>query len=215
VPRDPVRSTVYDDSIYIKNSSRFLAPQYLRSCCLWNLINYYKVGNINTKQDLLHLTLILEEQVQNIIAINSITNSCTNNTSSINYQFDSLIEFYSCWELSSKTNKHLAISFHQQILNPPIKSAPLPLNRFEAFEDLEQIMLDMEIDHKSYPPPSQNPTPQYLNRYGTMTPLSRSCRINCLPIWNNNENSLKKLENLRAMHQRMRILCHLLNPLPL
>jgi hypothetical protein len=140
-------------------------------------MNYYKVGNINTKQDLLHLTLILEEQIQNVNAINYISNSCTNNTSSINDQFDCLIEFYSRWELSSKTDKHLAISFHQQILNSPMKPARLPLNRFEAFEDLEQIMLDILIT-KNDPPPSQNPDSTILK-----------------PLWNNDTSVTELSDN--------------------
>jgi hypothetical protein len=83
-------------------------------------------------------------------------NCCHHNKSFNSDQFEPLIKFYSQLELSLKTVRHSAISFHQQILNPPIKSAPLPSNRFAAFEYIDQNMPDMEIDPNLDPPTLQN-----------------------------------------------------------
>jgi hypothetical protein len=61
--------------------------------------------------------------------------------------------------LSFKTVRHSTISFHQQIINPPIKSAPFPSNRFAAFEDIDTNMPDMEIDLNIAQPIPQNCVP--------------------------------------------------------
>jgi len=70
-----VHSPVYSASERQKyNYTHFLEPQHNRSCRLWKLLKFHKDSKLSTKQDLLHLTFILEEQIQNIITINSIRN---------------------------------------------------------------------------------------------------------------------------------------------
>jgi len=158
-PKRPVRSHAYDDPIYVSNRSHFLSSQYVHSRRLWDLINYHKDVNTSTKQDLLHLSFLLEEQIQNIISLNSILKSHPTTFSPTRDPFEFIIQFYLQPELSLKTVRHSPISFHQQIINPPIKSAPLPSNRFAAFEDIDTNMPDMEIDLNIAQPIPQNCVP--------------------------------------------------------
>jgi hypothetical protein len=162
-----------------KNYTHFLEPQYNQSRRLWKLLKFHKSSELSTKQDLLHLTFILEEQIQNIIAINSIRNPGQKNIPVNSNQYESIINFYTQPEIPLKRHQTLTASFLQQILNPPTTSAPLPTNQFSAFNLLDQNMPMMKIDSNT----------DSLQSSPTDPSLSK-------PVWSNDTSVLELTDKL-------------------
>jgi hypothetical protein len=142
-----------------------LSPQLIHSTRLWSTIN--SQPDLSSKFDLFHLTLLLEDHIQQKIHINSLSSP---NFSGIkdnsSFDFYSLISFYTAPEFPLQ-KKYSSKSLLHQILYPtPPHPNQNTSNHFSAFfDDSEMTPSQMEIenhpdqhrDHPETPSPTLKP----------------------------------------------------------